>query len=173
MPYASMYGNYLLWTCYGVMKQYAFVFVLNFLGLVLSIYYVTLLYRYVWNPNQCSHVVWFVIFSTTVAATLSGAVYYGLCTPEFFGLVPCLFALILFASPLMMLSRVINNKSTEGLSLAYALLIFFMNTCWFGYGYLLADPLIYVPNILGVLLAVVQLSLFCLYGVSPKDTDAK
>lgn len=44
--------------------------------------------------------------------------------------------------------------------------------CWTLYGYLkLNDPLVYVPNALGLLLASLQMLLFLIYGFSNNNNN--
>lgn len=50
----------------------------------------------------------------------------------------------------------------------HSLVMLATGVCWSLYGLLVIDDMsVYLPNLLGVLLALVQLSLFGVYGFSP------
>ncbi|KRY52579.1 Sugar transporter SWEET1 [Trichinella britovi] len=71
-----------------------------------------------------------------------------------------------FASPLAVLKEVIKTKSCECLPLPLCAANLIVAAQWFLYGLLVSDPYIKIPNMIGIALAVFQLSLFFIF---PKE----
>ncbi|XP_015511330.1 sugar transporter SWEET1 [Neodiprion pinetum] len=72
-------------------------------------------------------------------------------------------AIAFFASPLSMLAHVMRVKSAETLPFPIILSSLIVSFQWLLYGYLLNDGFIVIPNFLGCVLSLFQLSLFILY----------
>ena len=86
------------------------------------------------------------------------------------GLIGDVMAVCLMGSPLATLKTVIATKSTEALPFYFSLMTFGNALSWSLFGVVVAkDPLVYAPNLLGLILTVIQLSLFCFYGFSKKS----
>ena len=74
----------------------------------------------------------------------------------------------LFASPLSTIRTVCAERSTASLPLGITASIWCNCVSWTAYGYYVADDsLIVIPNVLGVMLASMQLLLFGLFGLPP------
>ncbi|KAK3011299.1 hypothetical protein RJ639_011474 [Escallonia herrerae] len=70
----------------------------------------------------------------------------------------------MFASPLLIINLVIKTKSVEFMPFYLSLSTFLMSISFFAYGMFKEDPFIYVPNGVGTILGIVQLSLFFYYS---------
>lgn len=68
-----------------------------------------------------------------------------------------------FAAPLTVLMHVIKTKSAESLPLPLIATSFIVSLEWLIYGIIISDPFIQLPNFLGCLLSLSQLSLFVCY----------
>ncbi|XP_052179216.1 bidirectional sugar transporter SWEET2 isoform X2 [Diospyros lotus] len=66
----------------------------------------------------------------------------------------------MFASPLFIINLVIRTRSVEFMPFYLSLSTFLMSAAFFLYGIFNFDPFIYVPNGIGTVLGVVQLSLY-------------
>lgn len=77
------------------------------------------------------------------------------------------FSIALFASPLLDLNRVLSTRSTEGLSFSTTVLTTMLTTCWSVYGFLTENSSIILPNVLGLFLSLIQLTLFGLLSPNP------
>lgn len=70
----------------------------------------------------------------------------------------------MFASPLLVINLVIKTKSVEFMPFYLSLATFLMSISFFGYGLLLHDFFIYIPNGIGTVLGVVQLVLYAYFS---------
>ena len=88
----------------------------------------------------------------------------------FLGLVGVCLSVILMGSPLATLHTVIKERSTNSLPFLTSATTFLNALSWTLYGVIeVNDPILYIPNIIGLLLATVQLCLFVVYGM-PSET---
>ncbi|XP_025093653.1 sugar transporter SWEET1-like isoform X2 [Pomacea canaliculata] len=91
------------------------------------------------------------------------------------GLVCCCMSVCCTGSPLATLRDVLRTKSTESMSFLLCFFNFVAALAWFVYGLLLKDSFIIIPNIIGGILGLTQVILFCIYPTSlvlQKPTDA-
>ncbi|KAF9620875.1 hypothetical protein IFM89_015116 [Coptis chinensis] len=70
----------------------------------------------------------------------------------------------MFASPLFIIKLVVRTRSIEFMPFYLSLSTFLMSISFFVYGVLKEDGFIFVPNGIGTLLGVAQLSLFAFYS---------
>lgn len=89
------------------------------------------------------------------------------------GSIGVLSAIFLMGSPLSTLQQVIVDKSTRSMpSFSTSLTTWFNAFSWSLYGIILAhDYNVYVPNLLGLLLATVQILLYAMYGAEDSSKD--
>lgn len=90
------------------------------------------------------------------------------------GYTGCVLAVVLMASPLATISTVLRTKSTAAMPFVTSLATFFNASAWTAYGSFVAhDPIIVVPNALGLAASLVQLSLFARFGIhSPSSSKS-
>jgi hypothetical protein len=63
---------------------------------------------------------------------------------------------------------IIEEKSTASMPFATSMATFLNALCWSLYGVIeVNDPIVYIPNSIGLFLACIQLSLFVIYGFPP------
>lgn len=93
-------------------------------------------------------------------------------TIDFFTILMMVFAVLMMGSPLSVLCSVLREKSTSAMPFHTSLATWGNAFSWSLYGlFVAADPLIYGPNMFGLLLATVQLSLFVVFGVQSSSSD--
>ena len=93
---------------------------------------------------------------------------------QLLGYLGCCLAVILVGSPLITLATVIKDKSTASLPILMSLSAFLNSASWSAYGLLVAgDPMIYGPNLIGFVLASIQMSLYLAFGLPPKTANNK
>ncbi|XP_016496632.1 bidirectional sugar transporter SWEET1a isoform X2 [Nicotiana tabacum] len=103
----------------------------------------------------------FLIFSTV--ALVSIFALHGYKRMLFCGLVSAIVGISMYGSPLTIMRLVIKTKSVEYMPLFLSIFAFTCSITWLVYGLLGADPFIYVPNVVGALLGLVQLILYAVY----------
>ena len=90
------------------------------------------------------------------------------------GSIGCCLAVAVSGSPLATVGTVLKDKSTAALPFLTSFTTWMNAFSWSLYGVLIAnDPMIYGPNLLGLALASIQMSLFVLFGLPPAATTSK
>ncbi|XP_009778136.1 bidirectional sugar transporter SWEET1-like isoform X1 [Nicotiana sylvestris] len=116
----------------------------------------------------------FLIFSTV--ALVSIFALHGHKRKLFCGFISGIVGISMYGSPLTILRQVIKTKSVEYMPLFLSIFVFTCGVTWLVYRLLGVDPFIYVPNMIGALLGLVQLILYAVYrdnkrGVKKEATD--
>ena len=165
IPFLSLLTNSAVWVIYGYLKLDATVFVPNFSGALAGLACVGVYHRYATEVDWRNYAVSAVIL--VLAADLG---YHG--QVQYLGSLGVCMSIFLLGSPLSTLATVIRDRNTNALPFYTSLTTFMNALSWFLYGAIESkDPMIYVPNFVGFLLACVQLSLFVLFGM-PKEPEA-
>eukprot|EP00752_Nemacystus_decipiens_P016216 g14501.t1 len=92
---------------------------------------------------------------------------------RFLGLAASAATAVQYAAPLTELVKVVNRRSTDGLSLLLAAVSLICSSLWACYGVMLGDPFIYVPNVMGVLFSATQCSLFWVFPRKATSASSK
>ncbi|GLJ36959.1 hypothetical protein SUGI_0747780 [Cryptomeria japonica] len=105
-----------------------------------------------------------VVVVFTVMAMVSTFGLHEHKTRKFFvGIVGIITSIALYASPLLIMKLVITTKSVEFMPFYLSFFGFLNSTLWMTYGVLSKDVLIAAPNVIGCLLGIAQLVLYCIY----------
>ena len=109
----------------------------------------------------------FCIFALIVFVTLK--LMEGRVQRHFIGYLSVASLISMFASPLFIINLVIRTKSVEFMPFYLSLATFLMSISFFGYGMLLHDFFIYIPNGIGTVLAIIQLLLYANYSKKSRE----
>jgi len=171
LPFFSLFINCVCGVFYGSLISDLTVALPNASGVFFSIYFIYIYQIY----NNKSYIKYYYLGVLFLMGLMVGFVLFfkketaALCI----GLLACLLGVIVMASPLATVLTVIKTKNTAALPFLPSLANFFNGLTWAAYGFILAhDPIIYIPNIIGMLSAVFQLSLFIFYGLPPSHYPA-
>jgi solute carrier family 50 (sugar transporter) len=160
--------NSAVWSMYGLLKSDFTILVPNVSGLIAGIVCVAVYHA---NARKIRKRYYFISGAILLFAMNLG--YNQMAT--WLGYLGVSMAVFLMGSPLVTLKTVIETKSTNALPFAFSVTTFFNALSWSLYGIIVAhDPMVYVPNGIGLVLACIQLSLFVMYGLpdeSPKDYE--
>lgn len=180
-PFFSMFVNGFTWTVYGTMKADITIFLPNFTSVIVGFFC-----AYIFHKHSGQHGSLPTIGVTSVVTvpkwmyTVSAAIIIIIAVLGYsgeaytIGLIGDVMAVCLMGSPLATLQTVIATKSTEALPFYFSLMTFGNALSWSLFGIIIAkDPLVYVPNLLGFVLTVIQLSLFCCYGFGDRSAQKK
>ncbi|KAJ6642188.1 Sugar transporter SWEET1 [Pseudolycoriella hygida] len=162
-PFVSGFAACSLWLLYGILTQVQTVIIVNGIGSTLFLSYSITFLIYTPDRKKCLKYV-----LLTVLVIFSAVLYVRFDhdttrSTHFIGLLCCLVFVVFCAAPLSMLFHVIENKSTEILPLPLILGSATVSLVWFVYGLMIKDTFIQIPNCLGFLLSLTQLSLFLIY----------
>jgi len=163
LPFVSLATNCVVWTAYGVFTKDLTVLLPNLSGLGFGLYYTSVFHKY-------AHYSLLKFYAAALAVCGGvGAIIYSFPAEEaksYIGYMGCTLAIILMASPLAAMGTVLKTKSTASMPFVQSLATFMNASAWTGYGLLIAkDPVLVVPNFLGLLATLVQLSLFVRFGI--------
>ncbi|XP_025093649.1 sugar transporter SWEET1-like isoform X1 [Pomacea canaliculata] len=176
VPFIAFFVGACLWTKYGLMQNDANLVLSNIFALLLQLVYIGVFYVYTIKKSHFYRLL-------TVGAVI---LFLPLIYVQYFendpavgvhhlGLVCCCMSVCCTGSPLATLRDVLRTKSTESMSFLLCFFNFVAALAWFVYGLLLKDSFIIIPNIIGGILGLTQVILFCIYPTSlvlQKPTDA-
>lgn len=164
LPFVSLLTNCAVMSLYGLLKSMNTVLIPNFTGLISGIICTVLFQMYTKETKK-------EIFILSVLILTLTAYFAYLNLIHNIGLLGVLLSIILMGSPLATLGTVIKEKSTNSLPFLTSVTTFLNALSWALYGMVEAnDPIIYIPNLIGLFLACIQLSLFVIYGFPVKNS---
>jgi len=165
IPFLSMLVNGVYWSLYGDMKGDMTVFVPNFSSVIVG--FICVIVYHIYSKYGIKSLYYCVSLGLIIVAII----YKIYNLPDLLGYIGVVMAVLLMGSPLATLGTVLKEKSTAALPFYPSLMTFFNALSWSLYGLLVSkDPLIYGPNLLGLILAIIQLLLFVVFGF-PSSID--
>lgn len=165
LPFLATDANNLGCLGYGCLKPDRTLIIVNSIGAALQSLYILVYFYYSTTKRQV------LLNILMVLAPL--AVAYGCftcLTPDkdtqrsYVGLFCSSFTIVMYASPLADLAKVIRSRSTRCLSFPLTVTTFLASSSWTLYGLWLKDLYIMVPNVPGIVTSVVRLWLFWRYA---------
>ncbi|KAE8660040.1 Bidirectional sugar transporter SWEET2 [Hibiscus syriacus] len=168
LPYIYALLNCLICTWYGtplISYDNVLVMTVNSIGAVFQITYIIIFISY----SLCGWQIRMIGLLLAVFGFLAIIVAGSLQIADqgirwiFVGLLSCVSLVSMFASPLFIINLVIQTKSVEFMPFYLSLSTFLMSTSFFLYGIFNFDAFIYVPNGIGTVLGILQLTLYFYY----------
>lgn len=165
IPFASLLACGYIWTEYGLLRNDWSVWVPNAVAVATAVYCMSIYYKYAQiKPSM----VYACVLLLIGVGTLLGA--FGQMTA--IGLIGCIMSVLMSGSPLAVINTVIKEQSTASLPFWTSLVTWLNSLSWVAYGYFVArDPMILMPNTLGLLLGSVQMALFAVYGFHSESSS--
>ncbi|GAB2270491.1 Bidirectional sugar transporter sweet1 [Dionaea muscipula] len=180
LPYVMTLLNCLLSAWYGlpfISPNNILVATINGTGAVIETVYVLIYLLFAPRREKLKIGGLFVSVLTLFSgiALVSVLALHGHARKLFCGFAASIFSIIMYASPLSVMSMVIKTKSVEYMPFLLSLFSFLCGTSWFIYGLLGRDPFVAVPNGVGSGLGAMQLILYFIYydKTSKKTTSKK
>lgn len=166
LPFVSLITNCSVMSMYAILRSNSTIFVPNFTGLLTGLVCTCAFQTYTKETKSEVFMAAGCILLLAFYLAFIGEIYH-------LGLVGVCLSVILMGSPLATLRTVVREKSTNSLPFLTSATTFLNALSWALYGVIeVDDPIVYIPNIIGLLLASVQLSLFVVYGMpSEIETD--
>ncbi|KAI3500859.1 hypothetical protein L1887_36685 [Cichorium endivia] len=174
-PYIACIMNCLLWIFYGLPFNHpdsTLVVTINSIGLALEIIYLSSFLIYGKNTHRKKIFLWLAA-ELVVLGVIAGVDLGHFQTHEsrstFVGIFCVVFGVIMYASPLTIMWKVIETKSVEYMPFYLSLAAFLNGSCWTTYALLQFDLYILIANGLGGISGFCQLILYaCFYSTTPK-----
>lgn len=176
-PYIATVLNCLFWIFYGlpiVHPDSTLVVTINSVGLAMEVGYLTIFFIYTNGKGRLR-----IIGGLCIEAVIVGIVAiitlllfhtHG-ARSNFVGIFCVIFGVIMYASPLTIMAKVIRTKSVEYMPFYLSLANFLNGSVWLTYALLKFDLYILIANGLGAVSGAVQLILYaCYYKTTPKKT---
>ncbi|EDQ92271.1 uncharacterized protein MONBRDRAFT_4695 [Monosiga brevicollis MX1] len=164
LPFISLFTNCVIWTWYGHLLQDPTLFYSNLVGVGAGAAYTAIYLKHA----TTSHAPMLLGSAALCSSVTAGALMLPAeQVAPYIGYLGDIIAVVLMASPLAVMKTVLQERSTRAMPFVPSLATFFNAVCWSGYGiFVMGDPLIIAPNMLGALAATVQLSLFARFGIN-------
>lgn len=156
----ASYVNCFCWYIYGDMIFSDQVKICNGIGAISSLCLICIYLAYEIRKYTLD-----AILNALIIITGSYAVYRGLTIvvddDAVVGKICNVTSIIVFLSPIQLIYRVVREKNNYFLIPIYTAWVSLLSTsCWITYGIMISDVYIMIPNIIGVILAVLQI---CIY----------
>ncbi|XP_074278987.1 bidirectional sugar transporter SWEET5-like [Silene latifolia] len=173
-PYIATILNCAMWVLYGlpfVHPNNILVVTINGIGLGIEIIYVSIFFIYsTWGKRKriaIALVIELIFFLVVLFITMK-AIHTIKIRTIFVGALCVAFNVIMYFSPLTVMKMVIKTKSVKYMPFWLSLTNFLNGACWTAYALIIFDPWMVIPNGLGALSGVIQLTLYAIYY---KTTD--
>ncbi|KAG4184287.1 hypothetical protein ERO13_A09G163600v2 [Gossypium hirsutum] len=171
IPYIVALSNCLLYTWYGLpVVSYKWenfpVITINGLGIILELSFI---FIYLWfaptrGKIKAGTITTMVMVIFTVTAIISAFVFHDHHHRKVFvGTIGLVASVAMYAAPLVVVKQVIMTKSVEFMPFYLSFFSFLASVLWLAYGLLSHDLLLASPNLVGLLLGILQLGLYCKY----------
>jgi solute carrier family 50 protein (sugar transporter) len=161
VPFISLFTNCVIWTYYGLLKKDNTVLIPNVIGCFAGAGCVLTYQKFTQESPISLYIGSFLILAISTYLALQG-------NWKILGSIGCALAVAVSGSPLATVGTVLKDKSTAALPFLTSFTTWMNAFSWSLYGILIAnDPMIYGPNLLGLALASIQMSLFVLFGLPP------
>ena len=159
----ASYVNCFCWYIYGDMVFSTQVKICNCIGAISSLCLICIYLAYEVRKYTLD-----AILNALIILTGSYAVYRGLTIvvddDAVVGKVCNVTSIIVFLSPIQILYRVFREKNNYFLIPIYTAWVSLFSTgCWVTYGILISDIYIQIPNIIGIILAIIQICTYIVF----------
>jgi solute carrier family 50 protein (sugar transporter) len=159
----ASYVNCFCWYIYGDMIFSDQVKICNGIGACASLILICIYLAYEIRKYTLD-----AILNALIILTGSYAVYRGLTIvvddDAVVGKICNVTAIIVFLSPIQLIYRVVREKNNYFLIPIYtAWVSLFSTSCWISYGVMISDVYIIIPNVIGVLLAITQITIYIIF----------
>ncbi|KAK8357143.1 hypothetical protein V6Z12_A05G399800 [Gossypium hirsutum] len=177
-PYIATAMNCMLWIFYGlpmVHPDSVLVVTINSIGLAMELIYLSIFFLYAPNKGRAKVIGWLaleILFLGVVAACTLTLRKTHAQRSDLVGILCVIFGVLMYASPLTIMRKVIKTKSVKYMPFYLSLANFLNGVIWVTYALIGFDLYILIGNGLGALSGAIQLILYaCYFKSAPKDDD--
>ncbi|VFQ90524.1 unnamed protein product [Cuscuta campestris] len=167
VPYIVSLFSAMLWMYYAFLKKNAPLLIsINSIGCVIETIYISIFLAYASkNVKRQTVKMLFLLVGGLYSVILLGTMFpfKGTLRASVVGWICVAFSVCVFAAPLTILFQVVKTKSVEFMPFNLSFFLTLTAVMWFGYGLLLKDMCIAIPNVLGFVLGMLQMVLYGIY----------
>ncbi|PKU65709.1 bidirectional sugar transporter SWEET4-like [Dendrobium catenatum] len=175
VPYVATLLNCMLWVLYGlpfVKPNSTLIITINGAGTVIELIYIFIYLLYSDGSRRIKALL--LLFTDIAFIVIVAAIVLSIFKSHerrtlIVGILCIIFCIMMYASPLSIMKRVIRTKSTEYMPLYLSIAYFFNGLCWTTYSLIHLDINLTIPNAIGLLFAIAQLLLHAIYNKSTKQ----
>lgn len=172
LPFVTTFLNCMMWASYGILKGDAALVPVNTIGMMTQVFYILCFFNYCKERGkEVKSVVYAAIIAFILYMYLMHFIEEDVTRVAHLGLMCIVFTITMQASPLAVVAKVVRTKSTESMPFVFSFMMVLLSFLWLCYGTVVNDINIQVPNASGVLLGLLQLSLFCVYPSKPTNVS--
>jgi solute carrier family 50 (sugar transporter) len=166
IPFLSLLMNGSVWFIYGSVKCDWTILVPNFTAVLVGAICVSL--YHINAKERISLVLYGMVLSVIGSAIILGSK----SDLRSLGLIGVFLSILLMGSPLSTVTIVVKEKRTDSMPFTTSFTTFLNCLAWTSYGYFVADdPMLWIPSFIGLILAILQLALFVIYGLPFSSED--
>ncbi|CAH9112810.1 unnamed protein product [Cuscuta europaea] len=167
LPYVVSLFSAMLWMYYAFLKKNAPLLIsINSIGCVIETLYISIFLAYASkNVKRQTVKMLFLLVGGLYSVILLVTMFplKGNLRVSVVGWICVAFSVSVFAAPLSILFQVVKTKSVEYMPFNLSFFLTLTAVMWFGYGLLLKDMCIAIPNVLGFGLGMIQMVLYGIY----------
>ncbi|KAJ8773604.1 hypothetical protein K2173_005850 [Erythroxylum novogranatense] len=172
LPYLVALFSSTLWLYYAMLKKDAFLLItINSFGCVTETIYISLYIAYAARKNKVSTIKVFVSMNMglfSLILLITEFLVKNSVRVKFLGWINVAVNVSVFASPLSIVAQVIRTRSVEFMPFPLSFFLTLTAVMWFFYGIFARDFCVALPNILGLVLGLLQMILHAVYRNASK-----
>lgn len=172
-PYVSTLLNCSVWVFYclpSITPNRPSPLVTNLIGLVFQTGYLFVFVKYARDKAKAQVQIQLAVYAVFMVLFVSSILLFLPATSRSFvvGLFATVFTVVMFGAPLSALAVVLRTRSVEFMPLSLSLMGFSCSATWTLYGLYVQDIFVIVPNVLGMILGIIQLAIYFSVSSSQK-----
>ncbi|EES00162.1 hypothetical protein BDA96_03G042100 [Sorghum bicolor] len=171
LPYPMAFLNCMIWLFYGTVHTNSdYVIIINSVGMIIEVIFMGF---YIWFADGMDlRVALIELFGMGGLGTFVALLGY-LWRDTVFGYAGVVSGIIMYGSPLSVARRVFETRNVQNMSLLMALASLTASSVWTAYAFASKpyDFYIAIPNLIGLVLALVQLALYAYYYFNGEEED--
>jgi solute carrier family 50 protein (sugar transporter) len=165
-----LFGNAIGWVIYSGCTHNVFIFAANFTNVLAGMFYILTGYMLTTSDDvrrRMEAVTLTMLGLWTSLGFAATQIPDEVMRNNMIGSTANVIVLLLFASPLSTVAKIVRIRSAASINKPFALVQVFNCLLWTLYGLVVADLYIWAPNALGLALGALQMALLLLYGSKP------
>lgn len=175
VPYVVALFSSMLWMYYAFIKKNAILLVsINSFGCIVETIYISIFILYASKEARRQTIQLLVLLIGglyTIIFLITLFPLNGALRVQVVGWICVTVAVSVFAAPLSIVFQVVRTKSVEFMPFTLSFFLTLSAIMWFGYGLLLKDLCIALPNVLGFFLGMIQMLLYGVYRNAKPAAD--